>query len=97
MDNSRAYYARKWWGKRGVVVEWLERCGYGAENRRKNVSSRLGFAIRLPENFLCQLSSKWVTFSNRGKKGGGSHELNLNRLNYGAYIEYRHLNFDSYV
>ena len=31
------------------------------------MSSRLGFAIRLLENFLCQSSSKWVTFSNQGK------------------------------
>ena len=22
LDNSRAYYACKWWGKRGAVVEW---------------------------------------------------------------------------
>ena len=42
LDNSRAYYACKWWCKRGAVVEWLERCGYGAESRRKVVSSRLG-------------------------------------------------------
>ena len=31
--------------ERGAVVEWLERCGYGADSRRKIVSSRLGFAI----------------------------------------------------
>ena len=31
------------------------------------MSSRLGFAIRLLENFLCQPSSKWVTFLNQGK------------------------------
>ena len=42
-------------------------CGCGAESRRKVVSSRLGFAIRLPENFLCQSSSKWVTFFEPGK------------------------------
>ena len=52
LDNSRAYYALKWWGKGGAVVEWLERRGYGAESRRKVVSSRLGFAIRLLENFV---------------------------------------------
>ena len=67
LDNSRAYYACKWCGKRGAVVELLERRGYSAESRRKVVSSRLGFAIRLLENFLCQPSSKWVTFSNQGK------------------------------
>ena len=71
----RAYYACKWWGKRGAVVEWLERRGYGAESRRKVVSSRLCFAIRLLENFLCQSSSKWVTFFESGKnkaaKGAG--------------------------
>ena len=22
LDNSRAYYACKWWGKRGAVDEW---------------------------------------------------------------------------
>ena len=60
LDNSRAYYACKRWGKRGAVVEWFERRGYGAESRRKVVSSRLG-------NFLCQPSSKQVTFSNQGK------------------------------
>ena len=47
-----------------VVVEWLERLDYGAENRRKVVSSRLGFAMRRQENSLCQPSSKWVPFSN---------------------------------
>ena len=31
------------------------------------MSSRLGFAIRRRENFFCQPSSKWVTFSNQGK------------------------------
>ena len=30
----------------GAVVEWLERPGYGAESRRKVVTSRLGFAMR---------------------------------------------------
>ena len=58
--DTFTYFACKWWGKRGAVVEWLERRGYGAESRRKIVSSRLG-------NFLCQPSSKWVTFSNQGK------------------------------
>ena len=62
-----AYYACKWWGKRGAVVEWLERLGYGAESRRKVVNSRLGFAIRLLENSLCQPSNKWETFSDQGK------------------------------
>ena len=66
--QSGAYYACKWWGKRGAVVEWLEWLGYGAESRRKVVSSRRGFAIRLLENFLCQPSSKLVTFSESGKK-----------------------------
>ena len=49
---------------RGVVVDWLERLDYGAESRRKVVSSRLGFAMRRLENSLCQPSSKWVPFSN---------------------------------
>ena len=30
------------------------------------VSSRLGFAMRRLENSLCQLSSKWVPFWNKG-------------------------------
>ena len=60
-------YACKWWGKRGAVVERLERRGYSTDSRRKVVSSRLGFAIRLRKNFLGQPSSKWVTFSNQGK------------------------------
>ena len=29
-----------------ILVEWLERLGYGAESRRKVVSSRLRFAVR---------------------------------------------------
>ena len=32
------------------MVEWLERLDYGAESRRKVVSSRLGFATRRLEN-----------------------------------------------
>ena len=54
-------------GMRGAVVEWLERLGYGAESRRKVVSSRLGFAMRRLENSICQPSSKWEPFSNQGK------------------------------
>ena len=49
------------------MVERLERRGFGAESHRKVVSSKLRFAIRLQENFLCQPSRKWVTFSNQGK------------------------------
>ena len=49
----------------GAVVEWLERFGYGAEKRRKVVSSRLGFAIRRLESSLCQPNSKWVPSSNQ--------------------------------
>ena len=48
--------------QRGVVVEWLERLGYGAESRRKVVRSRLCFAMRGLENSLCQPSSKWAPF-----------------------------------
>ena len=65
--QSGSYYACKWWGKRDAVVEWLERLGHGTESCRKVVSSTLSFAIRLLENFLCQPSSKWVTFSNQRK------------------------------
>ena len=36
--------------RRGIVVEWLERDDYGAESRRKVVSSRLDFAMRRLEN-----------------------------------------------
>ena len=51
------------------MVEWLEWLGYtcSAENRRKVVSSRLGFAMRQLENFPCQPSSTWVPFSNYGR------------------------------
>ena len=31
------------------MVKWLERLDYGAESRRKVVSPRLGFAMRLLE------------------------------------------------
>ena len=50
---------------KGAVVEWLEQLGYGAEKRRKVVSSMLGFAIRRLERSLCQLNSKWVPSSNQ--------------------------------
>ena len=48
------------------MVEWLERLSYGAESRRKLVSSRLSFAMRRLENSrdLCQANSIWVLFSN---------------------------------
>ena len=49
---------------RGSVVEWLERLGNGAENRRKVVSSGIGFAMRHLEN--CQPDSKWVPFPESG-------------------------------
>ena len=49
------------------MVEWLERLDYGAESRRKVVSSRLDFAMRRLENSLCQPSSEWVPFSNQGR------------------------------
>ena len=38
------------------MVGRLERFDYGAESRRKAVSSRLGFAMRRVENSLCQPS-----------------------------------------
>ena len=44
------------------MVEWLARLAYGAESRRKVVSSRLGFAMRRLENSFCLPSSKWVPF-----------------------------------
>ena len=34
------------------MVEWLERLDYGAENRRKIMSSGLGFDMRQLENSL---------------------------------------------
>ena len=45
LDNSRAYHTCKWWRKGGAVVQGLEQRCYGAESRRKAVSSRLSFAI----------------------------------------------------
>ena len=50
---------------RGAVVEWLEQLDYGAESRRKVVSSRMGFAMRTGK--LCQPSSEWVPVSYKGK------------------------------
>ena len=35
-----------------LLVEWSEQLNYGAECRRKVVSSRLGFAMRRPKNSL---------------------------------------------
>ena len=49
------------------MVEWLERLGYGAESRHKVVCSRLGTAMQRLENSLCQPSSKWIPFSNKGR------------------------------
>ena len=46
------------------MVEWLEWLGYDGESRRKDVSSRLGFAMPRLENSLCQPGSKLVSFSN---------------------------------
>ena len=52
---------------KGAMVEWLEQLDYGAESRRKVVSSRLGFAIWRLEISLCRPSSEWVPFSNYGR------------------------------
>ena len=49
------------------MVEWVERLDYGAESRRKVVSSRLDFAMRRLENSLCPPSSTWVLFFELGK------------------------------
>ena len=49
---------------RRAVVEWLEWLGYGAESRRNVMSSRLSFAIRRLENFVCQPNSKCESFLN---------------------------------
>ena len=46
------------------MVEWLEQFVSGAESRRTDVSSKMGFAMRRLENSLCRLSSEWVPFSN---------------------------------
>ena len=50
--------------ERGAMVEWSESLDCGAECRRKVVNSRLGFAMRRLENYLCQPSSRWVPLSN---------------------------------
>ena len=50
--------------KRSAVVEWLECLSYGAESRRNVVSSKLGFAMRQLENFVCQPNSKCESFLN---------------------------------
>ena len=49
------------------MIEWLEWLDYGAESRRKVLSSRLGFAMRRLENSVNQSSSKWVPFYELGK------------------------------
>ena len=49
------------------MVEWVERLDYGAESRRKVVSSRLGFTMRRLENSLCPPNRKWVLFFELGK------------------------------
>ena len=50
-----------------------------AENRRKAVSSRMGFAKRRMEHSPCQPSSEWVSFSKQGRlrqrKGSDFHQL----------------------
>ena len=56
---------------RGAVVEWLQRLGCDAESRRQVVSSRLGLALRRPENSLSKPSSKSVPFSNSGSERSG--------------------------
>ena len=56
------------------MVEWSERLGYGAESRSKDVSSKLGFAMRRLENCLCQPSSEWVPFFESGKDNAAKGE-----------------------
>ena len=50
----------------GAVVEWLGRLDYGAESRRRVVSSRLGFAIRRLENAVNPALNGYL-FSNKGR------------------------------
>ena len=55
-----------YWLTRCAVVEWLERFGFGAVNRR----SKCEFEAELRHattGKLCQPSSKWVLFSNYGR------------------------------
>ena len=47
---------------RGTVVEWLKRLNYGAESRRKVVSSGLGFAMRRLENFVIPAVNAYLFF-----------------------------------
>ena len=54
-------------GERGFMVELLVPVSYGAESRKKVVSSNLGFASQQWEN--CQASSKWAPVSNQERIG----------------------------
>ena len=47
----------KIYAETGAVVEWVEQLDYGAESRRKVVSSRLGFAMRRLENSVDPMSN----------------------------------------
>ena len=49
------------------MVEWLERLGYSAESRRKALVRGWASPCEDWKNSLCQPSSKWVSFSNKGK------------------------------
>ena len=51
------------------MAERLGRLDYGAESHRKVVSLRLGFTMRRLQNSLCQPSSEWVPFLNKGRIG----------------------------
>ena len=59
------------------MVEWLEQLDYGAESRRKVVSSRLFFAMRRLENSFCQSSSEWVPSPNQERLRQGNERDGL--------------------
>ena len=44
------------------MVEWLEWLGYGAESRRKVMSSRLGFAMQRLENSVNPAVNRYLFF-----------------------------------
>ena len=48
------------------MIQWLERLNYVADSRRKVMCSRLDFAMRRLEKFLCQPSSKRGPFLELG-------------------------------
>ena len=52
---------------RGGVVKLVRAAWLWCRKSPQSVSSRLGFAMQRLENSLCQPSSKWIPFLNKGR------------------------------